>query len=117
MGASQSQKWANSAPEMASPTKLQTGFQFLTKDFLRFWMVDIRREGRSKKSAPQKRQKAHHSGAREETEAGMGREKARCTWGECAPQAPGCLSCSGREGTKRRPNRVCVFVEYLRART
>ena len=34
------------APEMVSPTKLQTGLQFLTKDFLRFWMVDIRREGR-----------------------------------------------------------------------
>ena len=39
-------KGANSAPETASPTKLQTGSQFLTKDFLRFWMVDIRREGR-----------------------------------------------------------------------
>ena len=38
-------KGANSAPEMASPTKLQTGLQFLTKDFLRFWMVDICREG------------------------------------------------------------------------
>ena len=38
-------KGAKSVPEMASPTKLQTGFQFLTKDFLRFWMVDIRREG------------------------------------------------------------------------
>ena len=40
-GASQSQKGAYSAPEMASPTKLQTGFQFLNKDFLRYWMVDI----------------------------------------------------------------------------
>ena len=39
-------KGANSAPEMAPPTKLQTGFQSLTKDFLRFWMVDIHREGR-----------------------------------------------------------------------
>ena len=29
-----------------SPTALQTGLQFLTKDFLRFWMVDIRWEGR-----------------------------------------------------------------------
>ena len=28
-------------------TKLQTGFQFLTKDFLRFWMVDIHLESRS----------------------------------------------------------------------
>ena len=40
-------KAANSAPKTASPTALQTGLQFLTKDLLRFWMVDIRREGRA----------------------------------------------------------------------
>ena len=34
------------APETASLTKLQTGLQFLTKDFLRFWMVSIHRKGR-----------------------------------------------------------------------
>ena len=62
-------KEANSAPEMASPTKLQTGFQFLTKDFLRLWMVDIRQEGCSQRSAPQKIHKAHRT-ARPETEAG-----------------------------------------------
>ena len=28
------------------PTTLQTGLQFLTKDFLRFWMIDVRWEGR-----------------------------------------------------------------------
>ena len=38
-------KGANSAPKTASPTTLQTALQFLTKDVLRFWMVDIRREG------------------------------------------------------------------------
>ena len=38
-------KGANSAPETAPLPKLQTGLQFLTKDFLRFWMVDTRREG------------------------------------------------------------------------
>ena len=38
-------KGANSAPEAFSPIKLQRGLQFLTKDFLRFWMVDIRWEG------------------------------------------------------------------------
>ena len=37
---------ANSAPKTAPPTTLQTGLQFLTKDFLRFWMVDTRRDGR-----------------------------------------------------------------------
>ena len=52
VGASQSQNEANSAPEASSSTKLQTGFQFLTKDFLKFWMVDICREGRSQRSAP-----------------------------------------------------------------
>ena len=36
---------ANLAPEMEPPTKLQTGFKFLTKDFLRFWIVDICWEG------------------------------------------------------------------------
>ena len=36
-------KGAGSAPRTASPTTLQTGLQFLSKDFLRFWMVDIRR--------------------------------------------------------------------------
>ena len=45
-GGSGEGKGANSAPETASPTKLQTGLQFLTKDFLRFWMVDICWEGR-----------------------------------------------------------------------
>ena len=54
-------KGENSAPETAFPTKLQTGFQFLTKDFLRFWMVDIRWEGHSQRSAPQKRHKAHRT--------------------------------------------------------
>ena len=39
-------KGAGLAPEMAAPTPLQTGLQSLFKDLLRFWMVDIRREGR-----------------------------------------------------------------------
>ena len=39
-------KGAGSAPRTASPTALQTGLQFLTKDLLRFWMVDIGLEGR-----------------------------------------------------------------------
>ena len=39
-------KEAGSAPRTASPTILQTGLRFLPKDLLRFWMVDIRREGR-----------------------------------------------------------------------
>ena len=31
-------------PSDGIPTTLQTGLQFLTKGFLRFWMVDIRQE-------------------------------------------------------------------------
>ena len=49
-------KGANSAPETALPTKLQTGLQFLTKDFLRFCMVDICQEGRSQRPAPENTQ-------------------------------------------------------------
>ena len=52
-------KGANLAPETAPPTKGQTGFQLLTKDFLRFRMVDIRQEGCSQKSASQNKHKAH----------------------------------------------------------
>ena len=40
-------KGAGSALRTAAPTALQTGLQFLTTDLLRFWMVDIHREGRS----------------------------------------------------------------------
>ena len=35
-------KGANSAPEKPPPPTRQTGLQFLFKDSLRFWMVDIR---------------------------------------------------------------------------
>ena len=34
-------------PKDRSPHPLQTGLQFLTKDLLRFWVLDSRREGRS----------------------------------------------------------------------
>ena len=43
----------NHSPKEASSTKLQAGF-LANQDFLGFWMVDICREGRSHKSAPQK---------------------------------------------------------------
>ena len=52
-------KGAISAPEMASPPTLQRGLQFLSKDSLRFWMVDFcRREGRGKRPAPENKHKA-----------------------------------------------------------
>ena len=109
-GPSQSQKGAYSASEMASATKLQTGFQFLTKAFLRFWMVDICREGRSQRSASQKRYEAHRTGA-PGNRCWDGEGRSRTTPGESAlvkllvPRAA-----QTGEGTKRRPNRVCAFV-------
>ena len=33
-------------PQRRQPSHTAKGLQFLTKAFLRFWMVDIRREGR-----------------------------------------------------------------------
>ena len=44
-GGKEEGKGAGSAPRTAAPTPLQTGLQSLTKDLMRFWMVDIRREG------------------------------------------------------------------------
>ena len=46
-GGREEEKGANSAPEKLPPPTLQTGLLCLSKDFLRFWMVDIsRQEGR-----------------------------------------------------------------------
>ena len=64
-------KGAGSAPRTAAPTTLQTGLQFLVKDLLRFWMVDICREG------PGETQGAGTHLARAETGAGdEGRRRA-----------------------------------------
>ena len=57
------------------PPALQTGLQFLTKDFLRFWIVDIRRGYRP---APANRHKPHAPDWCRETEAGTA-EGIRCT--------------------------------------
>ena len=43
-----------------------------------------------------------------------GGDEAHRTRGECARQAPGCLSCWAGERPKRRPNWVCSFVEDLK---
>ena len=104
-------KGANSTPKMALPTTLQTGLQFRTRDFLRFWMVDIRREGPAKL-------KAHATDRRRrKLRLGPRRGEGAPHPGECARQAPGCLSCSGREGIKRRHSGVRAFVEHPRAGT
>ena len=107
------------APKTASPTTLQTGLQFLTKDFLRFWMVDIRREGRGETG------RMHPTGAGGNwgwdcRGAGTAEGRRRAAPGESAParQAPGCLSRSEGEGTKsRRSFLFRAFVEHPRAGT
>ena len=99
-------------PKDRSPHPLQTGLQFLTKDLLRFWVLDSRREGRSE------------TGRRPPTGTGgdwgreHGGEKACHSRGEGARQAPGCLSRWDAEGTKsRRSFLLRAFVEHPRAGT
>ena len=72
-------KGAGSAPRTAAPTVLQTGLQFLIKDLLRFWTVDIRREGRGET------QGAGTQPARAGTGAGDAEGRRRAAPGESTP--------------------------------
>ena len=70
-------------------------------------MVDIRREGRGEAQgadAPDRRGRGLGLGTR--------RGEGTRTPGECARQAPGCLSRWGGEGTKHRRSGVRAFVEH-----
>ena len=84
----------NRGPREASSTKLQAGF-IANQDCLAFWTVDIRREGRSRRSAPQKRQTAHLRRCapctpRKRSGWDRGGDKSRpSTRGACTRQAPG----------------------------
>ena len=68
--------------------------------FLGSWTVDIRQEGHSQRSVPQRRHTAHLRwccGCAPRKPSGWdwgGDKTPRPTWGECARQAPGCLSSS-----------------------
>ena len=68
--------------------------------FLGSWTVDSRQEGGSQRSAPQRRHTTHlrrHSCCAHRKLSGWdggGDKTHRPTWGECACQAPSCLSCS-----------------------
>ena len=85
------------------------------QDFLGFWMVDIRREGRSQRSAPQKRHTAHLrmcAGCTSRKPSGRdgGGDKLQ------RPHLPNTWSLERLrpgKGTKRSPNRICAFEEYL----
>ena len=87
----------NHSPRESSSTKLQVGF-IANQDFLGFWMVDICREGRSQRLAPQKRHRAHlrrrtHCTTRKPSGWDRGGNKTYSTpGGDCACQAPGHLS-------------------------
>ena len=104
-------KGANSAPEMASPTKLQTGSQFLTKDKDSGWLTSAGRVAARDQLPRTDTRRTQPACA--ETEAGTA-ERIRRTLGECARQAPGCLSCSGqgRHKTQARTSlRFCGVPE------
>ena len=66
--------------------------------FLGSWTVDIHQEGPSQRSAPQRRHRAplrwrSRCAPRKPSSWDQGGNKMHCTWGECAHQAPGHLSC------------------------
>ena len=88
----------NHSPREASSAKLQAG-SVANQDFLGFWTVDIRREGSSQRSTPQKRHTAHlrrcasHT-PRKPSSWDRGGDKPQPTGCYNARQAPGHLHCS-----------------------
>ena len=109
----------NHSPREASSAKLQAG-SVANQDFLGFWTVDIRREGRSQRSAPQKRhtvslRRRTCCVSRKQSGWDRGGNKTHPLPGESALSKHLVLELLGpRKGTKCKPNRVCAFVEYLR---
>ena len=91
-------------PRHGTRTRWPTGSQFLTKDLLRFRMVDICREGRGWRPAPQNRPKVHPTSAGGNWGWGRGGEKAPV-------KLLAAWAARAGKGTKRRPNRVRAFVE------
>ena len=85
-------------PREASSTKLQASF-IANQDFLQFWTVDIRMEGCSQRSVPQKKHMAHlrrctHCPPRKPSDWDRGGDKTQPpTGGDCARRGPGHLSC------------------------
>ena len=91
--------------------------------FLGSWMADVRQEGRSQRSALQRRHIAHLRQRscctpRKPSSWDPGGGKThRPTWEECTHQTPSSSSpelLGPGKGTKSRPNQVCAFVEYPR---
>ena len=100
-GNSQSQKARGKlGPRDSIPCQTASRLPVANHVFLGSWMVDIPWEGHSQRSAPQKRHTAHlrqrsRCAPRKPSGWDMGGDKTHCpTWGVCAHQAPGRLSCS-----------------------
>ena len=73
-------------------------FPVANQVFLGSWTFDLHQEGHNQRSALQRRHMAHlrwcsHSVPRKPCGWDQGGDKMPCTCGECAHQAPGCLSC------------------------
>ena len=106
-------KGAGSAPRTTAPTALQTGLQFLIKDLLRFWMVNIRREGHGET------QGAGTRPAGVGTEAGVAEGRRRATPGESAAikLLAACVALTGKAQKSRRSFLFWAFVDYPKAGT
>ena len=94
----------NRSPREASSTKLQAGF-VANQDVLGFWMIDIRREGHSQRSASQKRHTAHlrrraHCIPRKPSSRDRGGDKSK--WRSPNTSSPELLGPG--KGTKCRPD-------------
>ena len=92
-------------PRDSIPCQTVSRLPVANQVFLGSWMVDIHWEGLSQRSAPQRRHTAHlrqHSrcATRKPSGRDRGSDKTYCSWGVCAHQAPGHLSCSDGEGHK-----------------
>ena len=92
MGDSQSQKArGNLGPRDSIHHQTVSRLSVANQVFLGSWMVDLCQEGRSQRSAPQRRHMAHLSRCSHCTP----RKPSGCpTWGVCTHQALGRLSCS-----------------------
>ena len=95
-----SQSWkarGKLSPRDSIPYQTASWLSATNQVFLGSWTADIHQGGRSQRSAPQKRDEAHlrcSCAPRKVSGWGWGSAKTHCTWGVCAGQALGHLSCS-----------------------
>ena len=110
-----SQSWkarGKLSPRDSIPYQTGSWLSATNQVFLGSRTADIHQEGRSQRSAPQKRDMAHLScscAPRKPSGRGRGGAETHCAWGVCAGQALGHLSCSDLgtargAGTKCRPS-------------